>query len=338
MFEKARLKLTAIYLIIIMSISLFFSLIIYSSANQEFSRFEFRQKRIIREINENRHGIGPGNTILLDILDYDEIQKARIRFIGSLVFVNLLIFAASGVASYSLAGRTLEPIEKMLDEQKRFISDSSHELRTPLTSLRTETEIALRSKKLNLSLAKKTLNSNLEEIISLQILSDRLLQLSQNGQNLSKSTMEKVSIIKIIEKADAKTKKLADAKNIIIENKVEDASLNGIEDRLVEAFVILIDNAIKYSPNDSKVKLLSKNLRNKVEISIIDNGVGISKKDLPFVFDRFYRSDKARSEEGFGLGLSIAKKIVESHKGLITVKSIPSKKTEFVVSLPTKRA
>jgi signal transduction histidine kinase len=131
-----------------------------------------------------------------------------------------------------------------------------------------------------------------------------------------------------------KQKKIAKAKQIKIANNIKDTKINGVEDRLTEVFVILLDNAIKYSPKNGKVEIESKKENRRIKISIIDHGMGISEKDLPYIFDRFYRSDKSRSEKGYGLGLSIAKKIVESHNGSISVKSEIGKQTTFIVNLP----
>jgi signal transduction histidine kinase len=225
----------------------------------------------------------------------------------------------------------------MVDEQNRFITDSSHELRTPLTSLRSEIEVGLRNKKLNLEEAKKIIRSNLEEVLGLQTLSDNLLELAQNGNFINKNSMKNVLLSEIIKDAVRKTDNLANKKKIKIENKIKDAKIFGISDRLTEVLVILLDNAIKYSLPKSTVQIISKIQDNTAKISVIDTGIGIEDKDLPFVFNRFYRASKSRSKTeiaGYGLGLSIAKKIIESHNGHITVESIPREKTTFTVVLP----
>jgi len=103
---------------------------------------------------------------------------------------------------------------------------------------------------------------------------------------------------------------------------------------LVETFVILLDNSIKYSPKNSKIEINSKSSKNKVTISVMDEGIGIASDDLVHIFDRFYRAEKSRTEKGYGLGLSIAKKIIEQHKGEIEVKSEVNKGTTFTVILP----
>lgn len=339
MFHSARIKLTLWYLLIIMAISLLFSVVIYQSANTEFRRFENMQHRITKDFERKFMPFPPGqgrgqNFILFTNKDAEEIKEARERFILILGFINLSILVMAGTAGYFLAGRTLKPIQEMMDEQKRFISDSSHEFRTPLTTLRTEMEVALRSKSLNPVKTKQILESNLEEVVSLQTLSNNLLQLAQDGELVSRNLMKSLSIKTLINEAIKKTEKMAKTKHIKIENSVVDLNINGIEDRLIEAFVILLDNSIKYSKSKGRIEINSKKTDGKVKIYVTDYGMGISEKDLPHIFDRFYRSDESRNESGYGLGLSIAKKIVESHQGSISVKSKLGEKTEFIVFLP----
>ena len=138
MFERTRVRLTAWYLLIIMAISLLFSMVIYSMVNADFVRFERMQVRMQEDIEQ---GLIPAPPRYHGI-DLEDIKEARIRLITTLGFVNLAIIVVAGGAGYFLAGRTLKPIKESMDEQRRFISDSSHELRTPLTSLRSEIEVS----------------------------------------------------------------------------------------------------------------------------------------------------------------------------------------------------
>lgn len=331
MFQKTRIKLTAWYLLIIMSISLFFTLIIYSMINAEFQRFE----RMQIKSNENMRlnlmmpidpRISAQNLII--------IEQARNNLINRLFLLNLGIFIFSAGAGYFLAGNTLKPIKRTMDEQKRFISDSSHELRTPLSAMRTEIEVGLLDKKLNISKSRKLLESNLEEVIELQTLTDRLLELAQNGNNINKSSFEVVNIEIIVSNAIKKVEKIAKLKNIKIKSSIQKANILAAPDRIAEAIVILLDNAIKYSPKNSNIEIKTKISKNNIYILVKDEGLGISKEDLNHIFDRFYRAEISRSEEGFGLGLSIAKRIVELHKGKIEVESELDKGSTFTVILP----
>ena len=334
MFERTRLRLTAWYLLIIMTISLLFSAVIYARVNSDLVHFEQMQLRLRSDIESGIiRPMGGGRPFVLR-LDPEEIHEARSRLVFLLGFVNLSILLISGGAGYFLAGRTLRPIKIMLDEQHRFISDSSHELRTPLTSLRSEIEVALRNKDLSVKDARKILESNLEEVESLQTLSDNLLELSQNGSFVNKKLFEKVLVSDIALISIKKVDPLAKAKQITIKDKTISLRMLGAKERLVELFIILIDNSIKYSPKKSKIIVSSKKSDGKIIIEILDHGKGIEEKDIPHIFDRFYRADESRSEAGYGLGLSIAKKIVDSHNGSISVKSKPGKTTSFILTFP----
>jgi two-component system, OmpR family, sensor histidine kinase CiaH len=334
MFRSARLQLTAWYLLIIMIISSLFSLVIYSSINAELERFEdyqrSRQKRYERMLE--RMEIRPPDESAFPTNDVDQ---ARRRVIVTLALINLSILAASGTAGYFLAGKTLRPIQEMMSEQKRFITDASHELRTPLTALRTEIEVALREKSLSITEAKSLLRSNLEEVIALQSLSDRLITLIKNQQQ--SNSIAEISLNRVIENARKKVAVVAKKKRITLRQSLGDIRLSGNSETLTELFVILLDNAIKYSPKGSSVIVESKRVKSSAVITVADSGSGIDKKDLPNIFDRFYRADTARTRSensGHGLGLSIAKKIVDDHSGKITVRSTVGKGTTFTILLP----
>ena len=332
MFENARIKLTAWYLGIIMLLSILFSVVIYTGINAELERIEHMQLRFQEDLEE---GIIPPSNIRIERTlkaDPAVIKAARARLLTILGLINLAILGISGGAGYFLAGRTLKPIREMVEEQKRFIADSSHELRTPLTSLRTEIEVALRNTKLNLSDAKKLLVSNLEEVLSLQLLSDNLLELAHNGNPIKKDESI-VSLSKIVKASVRKVEKMAAMKKIKIINSTGDQEIRGVEERLIECIVILLDNAIKYSPDKTSIKISSKQTKEFVIVTIQDKGIGISKQHLPKIFDRFFRADPSRSKnEGYGLGLSIAKSIMDAHDATIEVESALGKGTTFKLS------
>lgn len=331
MFHSARIKLTAWYLLIIMVVSLSFSVAIYQMLSLELDRVERAQRvRLELRLSQRRENFR---------LDPDLISETKDRLVIILSLINLVILAGSGLAGYFLAGQTLKPIREMIDEQKQFVADASHELRTPLTSLKSEIEVNLRSQKLTLTDAKKILASNLEEVNNLQTLSDGLIKLTQYQKGENGLIMTQISSSSIVNEAIKKVAKLAKTKKIEIINRVDDVSLEGNSQSLVELFVIFLDNAIKYSPKSSAVSLISEKTDDHLLIHIIDHGIGIDEKDLPHLFDRFYRTDKSRTKTkipGYGLGLAIAKQIVQRHFGSISVKSQRNQGTTFTVRLPLK--
>lgn len=326
MFTQARLKLTAWYLLIIMTISFSFSAVIYQMVNVELNRFA----NIQRFRFERRLPIAP-------TIDLDLIEETKRRFSLILLSINGGILIISGGLSFFLAGRTLKPIKDMLDEQNRFISDSSHELRTPLTSLKSAMEVALRDRHLALKDAKKLIIDNLQEVNQLQTLSDELLQLAQYQKPNNNTKFEKLSLSEIVNTALNRIRPLADKKQISLKNQVKNISIVGSKYSLIDLFQILLDNAVKYSPSKKSVLIKSNKTDGSVNILVVDQGIGIAPKDLPHIFDRFYRADSARSKSnttGYGLGLSIAKKITEMHHGQILVKSLLGKGSQFKVTLP----
>ncbi len=334
MFIKARLKLTVWYLLIIMLISVSFSVAIYNVLTNELNRVERVQRLrqegqlfIIRERPPRPFAIDP-----------QLIQETKDRLKTILLSINLGILGLSGLAGYFLAGRTLRPIKEMMDEQGRFITDASHELRTPLTSLKSEIEVSLRDKNLDLKEAKRLLNSNLEEVNNLQSLSDYLIELTQYGKN--KETLKEVLLSEVIFASIKSVANLAKLKNIAIKTKIKDVFMEANKQSLCELLVIFLDNAIKYSPKNTTVILSSRVVDPSLFIDIKDKGIGIDAADIPHLFDRFYRADKSRSKNravGYGLGLSIAKQIVDKYKGSINVESEPKRGTVFTIRLPLKQ-
>lgn len=333
MFKSARIKLTVWYLLIIMVISGAFSAIIYQVSTAEMDRFvEVQRFRIERRFGDQNL---PSPEIIM--IEPELITEAKQRIVTGLLIINGVILVTAGGAGFFLAGKTLAPIEKMLEEQNRFVADASHELRTPLTALKCSLEVFLREKKPKIVEAKEVASEGVVQVNRLQKLSDSLLQLAQVQKNGSQTKMEKVSLKKIAGGAIAKILPMAKTKKIEIGGMTEEVSILGNFDNLTELLVILLDNGIKYSPEGGKINLEVKKLEREVKITVKDEGIGIGKEELPHIFDRFYRADSARNKDkadGYGLGLAIAKKIVEEHGGKIEAESEIGKGSQFTVILP----
>lgn len=334
MFRQARVKLTIWYLLIAMLISISFSVVIYQATSTELDRFASAQRfRIERRFLINNEGV----LIPPPPPDRELINETKQRFLFILLAINSGIIIFSGCLGYFLSGRTLRPISEMIDEQNRFISDSSHELRTPLTSLKSALEVNLRDKNLNLKEAKILISESITEVNKLQVLSDSLLILAQYQKPNLNRVVEKISLKSITDTAIHKIKPLALVKKIKFDNKITEISFYGYPYEMTDLLVIFLDNAVKYSGLGKTVILTSAKYDSFFEIYIQDQGIGIETKDLTRIFDRFYRADSARSKtstNGYGLGLSIAKKIVDLHHGSITASSIIGKGTTFIIKLP----
>jgi two-component system, OmpR family, sensor histidine kinase CiaH len=328
-----------------MTISIAFSFGIYRLMTAELDRFEDMQQRkidvrmqydpYIRELPS-----GAKDILRERMFDSEIINEAKMRIQLVLMFINIAILAGSAAAGYFLAGKTLRPIQLMVDEQNRFITDSSHELRTPLTALRSEMEVTLRDKNLKLKDAKEIIESNLEEVIAIQSLTDNLLKLTKSFSPQNKR-IEDIDVKALIEEAVKKVLPMAKKKDIKIETESEVSIINVNRSEMIELLIIFIDNAIKYSPNNSNIYVNSKRKGHDVVVKIKDEGIGIEQNDLPHLFDRFYRADKSRSKndsDGFGLGLSIAKRIVDGYNGRIEVESEIEKGSTFIIILPLKKS
>lgn len=332
-FKFAYFKLTLFYMLIASVVSLAFSIVIYNISSQEIARGLGNQYRMM-------HDAPVRGNLSQFIPDIEQVQREQLaesnrKLKINLLYFNLLVLTLSSVAGYLLAKKTLEPIEEAMEAQNRFTADASHELRTPLTAMKTEIEVNLRDKNLNLTQAKALLNSNLEEVQKLESLSNALLKLARFEKN--SPALKKVDLKEILIEAYEKVESLAARKSIKFENKLIDLRARGDKQSLIELFVILLDNAIKYSPEKSSISIRMKESRGRAEVSISDQGVGIKSSDLPYIFNRFYRADSSRTKEnidGYGLGLSIAKSILELNNGDISVSSHPGKGSKFTVKIP----
>ncbi|HAO94403.1 MAG: hypothetical protein A2X93_05870 [Deltaproteobacteria bacterium GWC2_56_8] len=227
-------------------------------------------------------------------------------------------------------------LEKSFKQIKQFTGDASHELKTPLTILKGEMEIALRSKD-GIEAMREALKSSLEEI-------DRMNYIVRNLLDLAKMDVEKEALPKESVDLDRLLKERLDHfRRHALDSGVElyilksiPVIVRGDRVRISQLFSNLMDNAIKYTPRGGTVKLSLSDEDGRAVFRVMDTGVGISKEDAPYIFDRFYRVDKARSRDvgGAGLGLSICKGIAEAHGGTLEVESAPSRGSTFTLKLP----
>lgn len=335
MFRSALLKLTGLYLLILMLICLLFSMNLYRISTVEVSTRLRRQADLIASSRFGNLQVDPD---LLEIAVLNELENSQRHIIAQLIYANIVILCLGGVGSYLLAKRTLEPIEEAHAAQIRFTADASHELRTPLTAMRAETEVTLREKKLTVAMARKQLESNVEELERLTSLSENLLQLARG--NDTSDWKAKVKLADVFTEAVKQIRYKAEQKKATINLSPTGAVVAGSPSQLNQLFVILLDNAIKYGKDGQTIRVSCKTTPTHASVSVKDEGVGISKKDLPHVFERFYRVDTVRNQTvspGYGLGLSIAEKIVHSHGGDLEVSSKLDKGSTFTVILPIIR-
>lgn len=327
MFRSATFKLTTYYLLILMIISFGFSVVLYRVATIELWRgFHQESQRIVTQfpVFKNSPMIGSRT----------EIDDSVHRILVELVFFNAVVLVSAGFASYLLARRTLAPIEEAHNQQKRFTADVSHELRTPLTALRMESEVALLDPKPSSQDLRKTLISNVEEVDKMETLINSLLRLTKLENVQLHDQFQTLYTDSLIEAAIDRVQKTADDRHIKLVTTATTTPLLGDHDSAVQLLVILLDNALKYSPNGSTIEIASGIAEKHAFIAITDHGNGIARDDLEQVFNRFYRSDSSRGKttDGYGLGLSIAKMIADAHQATIMLKSQVSKGTTATVN------
>ena len=230
----------------------------------------------------------------------------------------------------------MDRLEKSFAQMRQFSSDASHELRTPLTVLKGQSELVL-GKPRSKQEYQEVLSSNLEEINYMSRILQDLLTLSKGDEGEVSLEKEPVELGNIIEEVSRQGEILANEKDVKITLAyLEPVTILGDAHRLKQMVWILIHNAIKFTPGGGEIKITLQDMDDRVYFTIKDTGIGIPEQDLPKIFDRFYRVDKARSRQdgGSGLGLAICKYIVDRHQGTIDVESKLGEGAKFKVRFP----
>lgn len=218
----------------------------------------------------------------------------------------------------------LERIEKAFRRLVQFTADASHELRSPVALMRTTAEVALRRPRDDAGY-REALQSVLTESERLSSMIEDLLLLARSDAGSDTIEMAPVDLAVPLRAAIARVDRS-------VRQKIESVIARGNAIALQQLFSLLLDNAVKYSTGEIEVSLCQRD--NKAIIDVRDRGIGIAPEEVPHVFERFYRADKARSSGGTGLGLAIARRIAEIHGGTVTVASEPGAGSTFTVTLP----
>ncbi|MBI4496729.1 MAG: HAMP domain-containing protein [Chloroflexi bacterium] len=223
-------------------------------------------------------------------------------------------------------------LEAALTSQRRFVADASHELRTPLTTVRGNAELLRRVPEMTPQDREEALAQIESEAARMSRLVQDLLTLARAdaGQRLRQ---QPVALRPLVEDVERQVRVLAGGVRVGLA-EVAEASVQGDPDALRQLLLILLDNAIKYTPPGGSVTVSAAQENGEVRLRVADTGVGIAAEDLPHIFERFYRGDRARQAGGTGLGLAIAQWIAREHRGRITVESAPGRGSVFTVHLP----
>ncbi|MBP3886338.1 MAG: HAMP domain-containing protein [Cellulosilyticum sp.] len=226
----------------------------------------------------------------------------------------------------------LDRLELYMNQQKQFVSDASHELRTPIAIIQGYTEMLQRWGKDDPAILEESINSLSQETANMKDLLEKLLFLSRSDKKTLKLTMEPFNLSALCHEVIKETG-FIDDEHDILSKITEDIIISGDRGLIKELIRILMDNALKYTPEGGTITLGCNTSKQNIILSIQDTGIGISREHIPHLFERFYRIDEARNKStgGTGLGLAIAQQIIKAHKAQISVSSEPNQGTTFLI-------
>ncbi|MDD5935177.1 MAG: HAMP domain-containing sensor histidine kinase [Clostridiales bacterium] len=232
----------------------------------------------------------------------------------------------------------LDRIETSYESQKQFVSNASHELRTPIAVIQGYVNMLDRWGSKDQAILEESIDAIKNEAKSMQDLVEKLLFLSRHDKKTLKLEKGLFNMKPVVEEMLKETKLVAINRNIECPF-LEDVNVYGDKQALKQAIRVFIDNAVKYTVDGDTIRIYCKNIRGDCVIGVEDTGIGMTRKDMDNIFERFYRSDHVRDRkiDGHGLGLSIAKLIIMSHTGRIKVRSQYTKGTSFIVTIPRIR-
>lgn len=255
----------------------------------------------------------------IERLQWNDLPRRIAMYLLVSAGISALIF---GVGMF-FARRSLQPAEEMLRRLEQFTQDASHELRTPLAALSSSLDLAMKTGKY-----KDGIESAKDDVKQIAVLSERLLELARLDRlALRRDNLDLSSLLQ--QNAD-RYRALAEQKKLTIVTGI-DPSVRVVGDATLLQQLVgnLLSNAIKFTPAGGEVRL---RLTRK-QLTVEDTGIGIAAKDLPQIFNRFFRAEKSRTSEGFGLGLALVKRIADLHSWTVAVQSTEGKGTSFTVSL-----
>lgn len=256
------------------------------------------------------------------------------QLLRSLILIGVASVIFLGAGAWFLSGKSIQPASEALEKQQEFVANASHELRAPLTLVRAGIEVAKRGSADTLQ--QQTLSDTLMDVDYMKHLLDDLLLLSRLDAKTVKLEKELIQFPQFLDSLTRKMSLIASDAGIELSGESETFGLMADPNRLQQVIFILVDNAIRHNTPGGWVKLSAKRIQNQVQIEVADSGKGIPAEHLERVFERFYKvEDGTRSaQKGSGLGLSIARGLVEAHRGRIKLTSKPGSGTRATIILP----
>ena len=278
-----------------------------------------------------------------DIVAVLQTSISETQYKHSLSSLLNILLAVSGVGillsagiSVLLARRALRPVRVAMRRQRDFVADAAHELRTPLAIMRTAAELGLTDE--SPSEQQRALEQTLAQNNHLTRLVESLSLLARADSGALSIQRAPVDLTRLVEESAEAVEMLAEEREITLNASSQPGIVvSGDEGRLRQLMLILLDNALKYTPSGGHVVVSAETQGGMARVEVRDTGIGIDAADLPHVFDRFYRADRARTGEGTGLGLAIGRWIAEVHGGRITAANVPGGGAVFTVTLPLSK-
>jgi signal transduction histidine kinase len=270
---------------------------------------------------------------------FDDQVRLLNQLMTGLIVSGIIVVLFLGFGSWWLAGRSLRPTQRAWELQQTFIANASHELRTPLTLIRASSEVALRQTQPTSS-QQALLKDIMGECDHMSQLVEDLLLISKLDTHQLKLERELLSLSVLINDVIHTFQPLMEKHNVTLIAGNLNGEIRGDRIRLRQVLFILVDNALRFTPSGGTIKISAEQTGRMVNISVQDSGIGIPKEDLEHVFERFYQAKSGSETEnrGNGLGLSIAKSLVEAHDGRISISSSPGlgTKVAFVIPIANK--
>ena len=269
--------------------------------------------------------------------DINSEHNIMLNLLIVLSSVALLSLVAAFLISLFNANRSIKPVEESYNKQKQFVADASHELKTPLTTINTNVDVLLTREDSTIGAEKKWLQYIKTETERMTKLTNDLLYLARLDHNENAVMLSPVSFSEAAESVILLMEAVVFEKNVNMNYDIApDLTVNGNMEQLKQLVMILLDNACKYTPEKGTIDVRLKKADGAAVFTVRNSGEGISEEALEHIFERFYREDKSRARKsgGYGLGLAIAKAIVESYKGSIKAESVKNEYTQFTVKIP----
>jgi signal transduction histidine kinase len=276
----------------------------------------------------------------ISFLDTTSRQAILNNLVYTFSFVALITLVAIFFVSRFFANKAIQPIKEAFDKQTQFIGDASHELKTPLAVISTNVDVLLSNGEDSINTQSKWLHYIKSEVERMSKLTNDLLYLTQVNYSDVKMIYSDFVISDAVESSILTMEAIIFENDINLDYKIEpNLTIHGNKEQIKQVVMILLDNALKYTDQKGKINLTLKRDYSSIILSITNTGKGISEENQGRIFDRFYRVDKSRSRNsgGYGLGLSIAKAILEQHGGKISVKSVLNESTTFEIELPMNK-